>query len=146
MWRAFVERFACGACSGDVRRGRASRSVEIDQDRAAGLCDPAQVWPASRKDELSRQLLIGRLPPQERLRPPPLYDWEVRMHKIQIRLPSDHCDEPVQQMRGWIKAHQCELLEFSCHDLGRRTTVVVVEFKTESERSSFAEQFAAGLR
>jgi hypothetical protein len=42
-----------------------------------------------------------------------------------------------------MKVHHCEPLEFSCHDLGRRTTVVVVEFKTESERSSFAEQFAA---
>jgi hypothetical protein len=65
------------------------------------------------------------------------------MHEIQIRLPSDDCDEPMQQMRGWMKVHHCEPLEFSCHDLGHRTTVVVVEFKSESELSSFAEQFAA---
>lgn len=65
------------------------------------------------------------------------------MPEIQIRLPSDCCDEPIQQMRSWMKAHQCEPLDFSCHDLGHRTTVVVVEFKDESELGSFAEQFAA---
>ena len=64
------------------------------------------------------------------------------MHEIQIRLPSDDCDEPVQQMRRWMKTHHCEPLQFYCHDLGRHTAVVVAEFKTESERSSFADQFA----
>jgi hypothetical protein len=42
-----------------------------------------------------------------------------------------------------LKAHRCEPVQFSCHDLGHRTTVVVVEFKNEAERCSFAEQFAA---
>jgi hypothetical protein len=65
------------------------------------------------------------------------------MHEIQIRLASDRCDEPIQQMHCWMKAHQCAPLDFSCHDLGHHTTVVVVEFKTERERSSFAEHFAA---
>jgi hypothetical protein len=64
------------------------------------------------------------------------------MHEIQIRLPSDDCDEPIQQMQRWLKAHHCEPLDFSVHDLEHHTTVVVVEFKTESELSSFAEQFA----
>jgi hypothetical protein len=64
------------------------------------------------------------------------------MHEIQIRLPSDNCDEPVQRMRGWMKAHHCEPLDFSFHDLGRRTAVVVVDFKTESDLKSFAQQFA----
>ena len=68
------------------------------------------------------------------------------MHEIQIRLPSDHCDEPVQQMRSWIKAHHCEPLDFSCHDLGHRTMVVVVDFKTQSELSSFAQEFVAEHR
>ena len=68
------------------------------------------------------------------------------MHEIQIRLPSDHCDEPVQQMRQWMKAHRCEPVDFSCHDLGRRTAVVVVDFKTENELKSFAQQFAAAGR
>jgi hypothetical protein len=68
------------------------------------------------------------------------------MHEIQIRLPSDDCETPVQQMRSWMKAHRCEPLDFSCHDLGHRTTVVVVEFKTESERRSFAREFAAEPR
>jgi len=68
------------------------------------------------------------------------------MHEIQIRLPSDDCEEPVQRMRSWIAAHHCEPLQFSCHDLGRHTAVVVVEFKTESELSSFAEEFAAEAR
>ena len=66
------------------------------------------------------------------------------MHEIQIRLPSDECDKPVQQMRYWMKAHHCEPLDFSCHDLGHRTAVVVVDFKTESELKSFAQQFSAG--
>jgi hypothetical protein len=65
------------------------------------------------------------------------------MHEIQIRLPSYDCDEPVQQMRFWMKAHHCAPLDFSCHDLGHRTTVVVVDFKTESELRSFAQEFAA---
>ena len=64
------------------------------------------------------------------------------MPEIQIRLPSDCCGETIQQMRSWMKAHHCQALDFSCHDLGRHTTVVVVEFKTERELSSFAEQFA----
>ena len=65
------------------------------------------------------------------------------MHKIQIRLPSYDCDQPMQQMRSWMEEHHCEPLDFSCHDLGRRTAVVVVDFKTESELESFAQQFAA---
>jgi hypothetical protein len=67
------------------------------------------------------------------------------MHEIQIRLASDRCDEPIQQMRRWMKAHQCAPLDFSCHDLGHHTTVVVAEFKTESEVNSFAEKFAGML-
>jgi hypothetical protein len=67
----------------------------------------------------------------------------MRMHKIQIRLPSYDCDQPMQQTRSWMEAHHCEPLDFSCHDLGRRTAVVVVDFKTESELKSFAQQFAA---
>ncbi|HKF71567.1 MAG TPA: hypothetical protein VKB68_07450 [Stellaceae bacterium] len=65
------------------------------------------------------------------------------MHQIQIRLPSCDCDQTVHEMRDWMKTHRCEPVDFSCHDLGRRTTVVVVEFKDESERCAFAEQFAA---
>jgi hypothetical protein len=68
------------------------------------------------------------------------------MHEIQIRLPSDDCEAPVQQMRSWMKAHRCEPLDFSCHDLGHRTTVVVVGFKTETERRCFAQEFAAEPR
>ncbi len=64
------------------------------------------------------------------------------MPEIQIRLPSDDCEQQVQQMRDWLKTHRCECA-LSCHDLGHRTTVVVVEFKTEAELCSFAEQFAA---
>ena len=65
------------------------------------------------------------------------------MPEIQIRLPSDDCDEPIQQMRRWLKARRCEPRDFSVHDLEHHTTVVVVDFMTESERCSFAEQFAA---
>ena len=65
------------------------------------------------------------------------------MPQIQIRLPSDCCDEPIQRMRSWMTAHRCEPLDFSIHDLEHQTTVVVVDFKNESELSSFAEQFAA---
>jgi hypothetical protein len=65
------------------------------------------------------------------------------MHEIQIRLPSDDCDDSVQQMRRWMKVHHCEPLDFSCHDLGHHTTVVVAEFKTESEQRCFAKEFAA---
>ena len=65
------------------------------------------------------------------------------MHEIQIRLPSDDCDDSVQRMRRWMKGHHCEPLDFSSHDLGHHTTVVVAEFKTESERRRFAKQFAA---
>ena len=65
------------------------------------------------------------------------------MYQVQIRLPSDDCDESIQQMRQWLKAHHCEPVDFSCHDLEHHTTVVVVEFKTGSEMGSFAEQFAA---
>ncbi len=64
------------------------------------------------------------------------------MHQIQIRLPSDDCDGTVQQMRDWLKAHRCEPVDFCCHDLEHNTTVVVIEFKNESERCAFAEQFA----
>jgi len=32
------------------------------------------------------------------------------MHDIQIRLPSDDHDKPVQQMRRWMRAHHCEPL------------------------------------
>jgi hypothetical protein len=42
-----------------------------------------------------------------------------------------------------MKGHHCEPLDFSSHDLGHHTTVVVAEFKTESERRRFAKQFAA---
>jgi hypothetical protein len=67
------------------------------------------------------------------------------MHQIQIRLPSDNCDGTVQQMRDWLRAHRCEPVDFYCHDLdqGSHTAVVVVEFKTESERCAFADQFAS---
>jgi hypothetical protein len=65
------------------------------------------------------------------------------MHQIQIRLPSCDCDQTVQEMRDWMKTHRCEPVDFSCHDLGRRTTVVVVDFKDERERCAFADQFAA---
>ena len=68
------------------------------------------------------------------------------MHEIQIRLPSDNCTEPVQEMRYWMKARRCEPLDFSFHDLGRRTAVVVVDFKTEGELKSFAQQFAVENR
>ena len=49
-------------------------------------------------------------------------------------------------MRGWMKTHHCAPLNFSCHDLGHRTTVVVVDFRTESELKSFAREFAAAHR
>ena len=35
-----------------------------------------------------------------------------------------------------------EVGDFCCHDLEHQTTVVVAEFKTESERCAFLEQFA----
>ena len=76
----------------------------------------------------------------------------MHMHEIQIRLPSDDRDQTVQEMRRWMKTHGCEPVDFSCHDLGHHTTVVVVEFKNESERCAFSEQFgdadgvSAGLR
>jgi len=41
-----------------------------------------------------------------------------------------------------MKAHHCEPSQFYCHDLGRHTAVVVVEFKTESDVNSFRAQFA----
>jgi hypothetical protein len=65
------------------------------------------------------------------------------MPEIQIRLPSDDCDELIQLMRRWLTAHHCEPRDFSVHDLEHQTTVVVVDFMTESELGSFAEQFAA---
>ena len=68
------------------------------------------------------------------------------MHEIQIRLPSQDCDQPLQQMRGWMVAHRCTPLDFSCHDLGHRTTVVVVDFKTKRELKSFAREFATAPR
>ena len=63
------------------------------------------------------------------------------MHEVQIRLQSENCDQTVQEMRRWIKTHRCKPVDFSCHDIGHQTTVVVVEFKNESERCAFAEQF-----
>jgi hypothetical protein len=64
------------------------------------------------------------------------------MHQIQVRLPSDYCDQTVQEMRRWMKSHGCEPVDFCCHDLGHETSVVVVEFANESQRCAFAEQFA----
>ncbi len=65
-------------------------------------------------------------------------------HQIQIRLPSCDSDASVRQMRDWLKAHRCEPVDFYCHDLdeGSRIAVVVVEFKNESDRCAFADQFA----
>jgi hypothetical protein len=65
------------------------------------------------------------------------------MHQIQIRLPSDDCDGTVQEMRRWMKAHGCEPVDFSVRDLKHHTAVAVIEFKNESDRCAFAEQFAA---
>lgn len=64
------------------------------------------------------------------------------MHTVQIRLPNNACEGPMQQMRGWIDAHHCEPVQFSHHDLGRQTAVVVVEFNAASDANSFAKKFA----
>jgi hypothetical protein len=64
------------------------------------------------------------------------------MHQIQIRLPSDDCDGIVQEMRRWMKAHGCEPVDFFVHDLEHHTAVAVIEFKNETDRCAFAEQFA----
>jgi len=86
--------------------------------------------------------MVGRLPPEERLRPSHQNDREGYMHQIQFRLPSDDCDQTVQEMRRWLKTHGCEPVDFSCHDLGHHITVVVVEFENERQRCAFGEQFA----
>jgi hypothetical protein len=64
------------------------------------------------------------------------------MHQVQIRLPSDCCDQTVQEMRRWMKAHGCEPIDFYVHDLEHQTAAVVIEFKNEHERCAFADQFA----
>ena len=63
------------------------------------------------------------------------------MHQIQIRLPSDDCDGMVRDMRRWMTAHGCEPVDFFVHDLEHNTAVVVIEFKNESDRCAFADQF-----